>query len=164
MRKEEFCTRQISLCGILTRTADGARGASEELSHAGLGESEIRQLWGIIVPFGKSGSFVLSFFLSGSVDAHPAMSFPLSVTTFRLTMTVLLLFLLFLGSLVMTGRSWSHHTSTLDDPSPSSVSLVTSAQPTNDAFSGNRFGIGAQRHGVSECPGRPTERRTWASY
>ena len=28
------------------------------------GESEIRQLWGIIVPFGKSGSF-LSFWVTG---------------------------------------------------------------------------------------------------
>ena len=55
------------------------------------------------------------------------------------------------GPLVMTGRSWSHHTSTLDRLSRH----VCFPSPTDDddAFSGNRFGLGAQRHdGVSECP------------
>ena len=119
-RKEEFCTRQISLCGILALSLSprtGARGrqtAEEHVVHRRTAPDE-RTEWR-----GKSDSY--GGLLSPSPSVNPSLPFWVTgrascnrrrlCSAFHAPPDIERLSIV--GHLVMTGRSWSHHTSTLD--------------------------------------------------
>ena len=157
-RKEEFCTRQISLCGILAlsllgraRQTDGggARGASSDRARRTDGRRGKSDSYGGLLSPSPSVNPSLPFWVTGRASCNRrrlCSAFHAPPDIERLSVV---------GHLVMTGRSWSHHTSTLDRLSRH----VCFPTDDDDAFSGNRFGLGAQRHdGVSERVSARTDR------